>query len=80
MIDRTTGKPIRVLTDAVAGAYFSVPYDQLVEVRQTLDAQDIGYRVQENIISLNGGPFVAVVNLGRGVDAAAVQALLDGVP
>lgn len=56
-----------------------VPVVQLDDVRRLLDGRGVGYWVEENVISLNRAPEIAVVNLGRGGDAAAVQCILDSV-
>lgn len=77
MIDVTTKKPLRVSTDGTAGPYILVPVSQLDEVRQLLDSHRLRYSVEEDAISLDGAPEVAVVDLGRGADAQAVQAILD---
>ncbi len=77
MTDRTTSLPLRVSMDATVGPYIRLPHSQLDEVLRILDSHGIRYRAQENVISLSGGPFIAVVNLGRGADAKAVQAILD---
>jgi hypothetical protein len=79
MIDVTTKRPLRVSTDGTAGPYIMVPVSQLDEVRQLLDCRRVRYWVEEDVISLNGAPEIAVVNLGRGGDAIAVQAILDSV-
>ena len=79
MTDTTTKKPLRVSTDGTAGPYIMVPFAQLDDLRRLLDGRHIRYWVEENVISLDGGPEIAVVNLGRGGDAAAVQAVLDSV-
>ena len=79
MIDVVTKKRLYVSTDGTAGPYIMVPLDQLDEVRQLLDQHRIRYWVDEDAISLNGKPYVTVIDLGRGTDAAAVQAILDGV-
>ncbi|HEX8199191.1 MAG TPA: hypothetical protein VF590_01795 [Isosphaeraceae bacterium] len=80
MIDATTKRSIYVSTDGTAGPYIMVPVRQLNEVRQLLDQQRIHYWVEEDAISLNGAPEIAVINLGRGADADVVQAILDSVP
>jgi hypothetical protein len=54
-------------------------FAQLDEVRHVLDRHGFRYAVRENIISLEGGPFMAVIDLSRGTDASAVQAILDAV-
>ena len=79
MTNAGTKKPLRVLIDGTAGPYIMVPVSQLDEVRQLLDSRRIGYWVEENAISLDGAPYVTVINLGRAGDAAAVQAVLDSV-
>jgi hypothetical protein len=79
MTDAATKKPLRVATDGTAGPYIMLPVSQLDEVRRLLDSRRIRYWVEENAISLNGAPEIAVINLGRGGDAVAVQAILDSV-
>ncbi len=79
MTDAATQKPLRVSTDGTAGPYIMLPVSQLDEVRRLLDSRRIRYWVEENAISLDGGPEMTVINLGRGGDAAAVQAILDSV-
>ena len=79
MTDVTTNRPLRVSTDGTAGPYIMVPLDQLDDVRRALDENNIRYWVDEAAISMNSGPFIAVVDLGRGGDARAVQAILDNV-
>jgi hypothetical protein len=79
MTDVTTKKPLYVSTDGTSGPYVMVPVSQLDEVRRLFDSRGIGYWVEEEAISLDGTPEVAVINLGRGADAAAVQTVLDSV-
>jgi hypothetical protein len=79
MTDATTKKAMCVSTDGTAGPYIMVPVSQLDELRRLLDSHSVRYWVEEDAISLNGAPEVAVVNLGRGADVAAVQAILDSV-
>ena len=79
MTDATTKRPLHVSTDGTTGPYIMVPVSQLAEVRRLLDSRRIGYWVEEEAISLDGAPEGAVINLGRGADAAAVQAILDSV-
>jgi hypothetical protein len=79
MSDAVTQKPLRVSTDGTTGPYIMVPVSQLDEVRRLLDSRRIGYWVEENVISLDATPEIAVINLGREGDATAVQALLDSV-
>lgn len=79
MIDAMTRKPLFVSTDGTAGPYIMLPVSQLDEVCRLLDENGVRYWVEEEAISWNGEPEVAVIDLGRGGDAARVQALLDGV-
>lgn len=79
MTDQITGSPLRVVTDAAVGPYIRLPFSQLDELKRAFDSHGIRYRVRENIVSLGGGPFMAVVYLDRGTNAQAVQAILDGV-
>ena len=79
MIDVMTEKPLSVSTDGTVGPYIMVPFSQLGDLRRLLDSHSVRYWVDENVISLNGGPEVALVNLGRGADATRLQAILDSV-
>jgi hypothetical protein len=79
MIDATAKKPLHVSTDGTAGPYIMVPVVQLADLREILDKHRIRYSVEEDAISLDGAPEVAVVDLGHGADAPAVQAVLDSV-
>ncbi len=79
MTDTTTQAPVRVSTDGTAGPYIRLSWDQVNDLKRLLDSHQIRYRVQENIISLNGGPFMAVVDLGRNADPLVIQRILDSV-
>jgi len=79
MNDATTQQPLKVSTDGTAGPYIMTPVSQLDEVKGLLDDRRIQYWVDENAISLNDTPEIALINLGRGADAAAVQRILDAV-
>ena len=79
MIDAMTRKPLYVATDGTAGPYIMIPVDQLVEVRQLLDKHHVRYTVEEDVISLNGSPEIAVVDLGVGTNVEAIQSILDSV-
>ena len=80
MIDTTTRQPLSVSTDGGAGPYIMVPVTQLDKVRSLLDANKVRFWVDEEAISLDGKPEVAVINLGHGTNAAMVQSLLDSIP
>jgi len=77
MIDATTKKPLRVSTDGTAGPYITLLVSQIEEVRRLLDDRGIRYWVEDDAISFNGEPEIAVIDLGRNADANAVQAILD---
>jgi len=79
MIDAMTRKPLCISTDGTAGPYIMLPVCQLHDVREVLDTNDINYWVEEEVISLDGAPEVAVVNLGKQAEIAAIQAVLDRV-
>lgn len=80
MIDTTSRAPLRISTDGDAGPYIMVPVDQLNQVKSLLDVNAIPFWVDEEAISLDGKPEIAVVNLGGQSDPAKVQRLLDHVP
>lgn len=80
MIDQTTNKPIRVCASNTSiGVLCSirVPYAQLAALRQLLDAHGFRYWVSQDIISIDGGPEMTRVELYRGTDPEAVQAVLS---
>ena len=79
MTDATTQRRLHVSTDGTAGPYIMVPVSQLDEVKHLLDRSRTRYWVDENAISLNGSPEIAVINLGRDADARSVQNILDSV-
>jgi hypothetical protein len=80
MIDTTTHKPLCVSTDGGAGPYLMVPVAQLEKVRALLDANKVPYWVDEEVISLDGKPEVAVINLGHRSDPQRIQHILDSIP
>jgi hypothetical protein len=77
MTDATTNRPIRVSADGTAGPYILVPVSQLDDIVALLRQAGFVFWVDENAISMDGKPAIAVVNLGRGTDAVRVQAILD---
>ena len=79
MIDATTNKPLHVWGDGTPWPYIVLPVSQLDEVRQLLDVHGIRYEVEDEVISLNDGPETATIDLRRGTDAKAVQAILDSI-
>ena len=79
MIDLVTKQPLSVSDEGSGGPYIDVPEVQLEELLRVLDQHQIPYCVDEDIMSIDDGPEMATVNLGRGVNAASVQAVLDSV-
>jgi hypothetical protein len=79
MLDTTTDKPLNVSTDGDAGPYIMVPVVQLETVKVLLNANQVPHWVDEEAISLDGKPEVAVINLGHGSDPTKVQNLLDSI-
>ncbi len=77
MIDTTTRKRMLV-TDDKAGPYIRLPFTQVDDVRRLLEDNKIYHYLEENILSFDGGPEIAIIDLGRNGDAKAVQAVLDG--
>ncbi len=84
MRDAITKKPICVVdepgTGTGAGPYIMVPVAQLDELRRLLEGHRVPFWVEEDAISLDGEPAVAVVDLGPEADPADVQRILDAVP
>lgn len=79
MIDAMSRKPLSISTDGTAGPYIMVPVSQLEDLRQLLNSHDIRYWIEEDVISLDGAPEIAIMNLGRDADVDAIQAILDSV-
>ena len=74
----TTAKPIRVSTDGTGKfSWIKLPADQLDRVRTVLDANRVGYWVEHGVISFDGGPYMAWIQLRRKTDPNYVQSLLD---
>ena len=79
MIDTTTHKPLTVSAEAVDWPYIMLPLMHLDTVTAVLDANKVSYWVDEEVLSFDGKPEVAFVNLRRGTDPAMVQSLLDSL-
>jgi len=77
MTDSFTREPIRVSDDGDTGPYILVRLDQLDLLKRLLDGAGIRFTVDEDAVSFNDQPYIAVVNLGNHVDVLAVQNLLD---
>jgi hypothetical protein len=77
MIDVATEKPLRVETYSTEGAYIRVSVPQLDAIRQLLEHRKIDFEVHENALSINGGPEMTYIFLGRGADPHTIQEILD---
>jgi hypothetical protein len=80
MIDSVRKKPIRIEMGGNAPADFSLPFQQLDQVRALFDANNIKYWVDEEVLSIDDGPEIAFVTISRNSDPELAQQLLDGVP
>lgn len=79
MIDSITNQRIVVHTEGTGGPYLMVANDQLEAVVEALSRHRVAHWVDDDAISLDGEPAVAVINLGRGVDVPAIQQILDAI-
>jgi hypothetical protein len=79
MKDITTQQLLRISSGGTGGPYITVQVEQLDDVRHLPGRHRVGHWVEKGAISLDGAPEVAVVSLGRGADAQAVQVILDSV-
>jgi hypothetical protein len=77
MIDSITHERIVIHTEGTGGPYLMVAQEQLEAVTTLLGEHDVPHWVDEDAISIDNEPAVAVVNLGRGADVVTVQQLLD---
>lgn len=53
------------------------PYAQLADLCNVLDSNKIRYTIEDNVISFDGGPAMAVIYFERSMDAHALQEVLD---
>jgi len=79
MIDSITKERIVVYTEGTGGPYIMVANDQLNSVVEALRQHRVAYWVDDDAISLDGDPAVAVVNFSRGTDVSAAQRILDAI-
>jgi hypothetical protein len=77
VVDVTTNEPLKVETSNV-GPYLTLPESQLDDVQRLLDRHGFRYWVEDDVVSFEGSPPEAMITFYRDVDAAAVQAVLDG--
>lgn len=77
MVDTFSGRLLRVSRDGRAGPYLILPYGQLPAVQEILKRAQISFWVDENAISMSGGPVQTVINFNRHADADQIQRTLD---
>jgi hypothetical protein len=80
MIDTSTRQRLKISTDGGAAPYLMLPESQLAAVRELLEKNDVPHWVDEETLSMDGGPDIALVNFGREIDPPVVQCLLDALP
>lgn len=79
MVDVAEKKSLQVSTDGTAGPYLMVSLDALRQVKSLLDSHGIRYFVDEQAISIDGSPYVTLLDFGLRGDADLIQSLLDSV-
>ena len=79
MIDAITRERIKIHAQGPGSPYFMVAQEQLETVANVLRDRGISHWVDEDVISIDDEPAVAIVNLGRGADVPRVQAVLDTI-
>jgi hypothetical protein len=77
MTDVATRKPLRVESGTTARPLIRVSVPQLDAIRQLLERDKSDFNVHENALSINRGPEMTYVFLGRGADPHAIQEILD---
>ena len=80
MTDIVTKKPIKIEMGGDAPADFSIPYQQLDQVRALFDANHIECWVDDEVLSIDDGPEIAFVTISRRSDPELAQRLLDSMP
>jgi hypothetical protein len=79
MTDSATRKRVCVLVDAASGPYIMVSRDQLDLVLKVLSENNIPHWASHLAVSVDGGPMIVDVYVGKRTDPQSVQALLDAV-
>jgi hypothetical protein len=80
MVDVFTKKPLRVVNAEPGPGSIYLPADQLEEVQRLFDSRGVHYWVSEGLLSMNDGPYEALIVLERRQDPRVVQTILDSVP
>jgi hypothetical protein len=77
VIDHETQHELKVSVEGSAGAYLTVPLDQLPNVRRVLENNGIVHFISQDVIELDGRPPIAIIDFARGADTCRIQAALD---
>jgi hypothetical protein len=77
MTNTMNGKRIEVAIHPGVGASIWLPYSTVPGVCKLLDQHQIRYTVDEHTLSMDDGPEMSIIRMGRKVNAVAVQAILD---
>jgi hypothetical protein len=80
MIDERTKEPLRVETAEGGMPYIWLRATQAEAVLQLLAKHGVRHWRSEDNFSVDGGPFMTHIYLGKMGNAKAVQAILDSVP
>jgi hypothetical protein len=80
MTDLMKKRPIKITVSGEGYADFSLPVEQLDQVRALFDANNIRYWVGEEYLSIDDGPEIAFIEVSRNSDPKLAQRLLDSVP
>lgn len=79
MIDTATQKPIRVSSESPSGPYITLSVNVLDRVHKLLQENGISHWIDHQLISFDGRPAEAIINIHKKSDPHQVQALLDAV-
>lgn len=80
MTDPVTGKQLVVTGHPGSWSSIKVSEEHRDKVLALLAQHAVEpHWADENVLSFNGGPYMTRITMGRDVDAAAVQRLLDAV-
>lgn len=79
MIDAITRERIVIHNEGTGAPYLMVAEEQVETVVEALRNHGVTHWVDEDTISLDGEPPVAVVNLSRATDVSAAQRVLDSL-
>lgn len=77
MLDVAKKPTLKVSTDGTAGPYLVLPLEDVGRVKDLLDLHGISHTVEEDAISLDGSPYIAVIDFGLEADTDRIQSIFD---